>query len=99
MLERGDLKNFVARSGKSALTDAKFKTMPLKERLVETIPQPADANGGVKLSSANTVDPDYDRLLQRVLQEVEEMSGQPLREMITWSALTVFMASPGVTTP
>jgi hypothetical protein len=27
------------------------------------------------------------------------MSGQPLRDMITWSGLTVFMASPGVTTP
>jgi hypothetical protein len=99
MLARGDLKKFVARSGKSALADAKFKAMPLQEQLVETIRQLAGANAWLKLSSAHTADPEYDELLQQVLREIEGLSGQPLRKMITWSALTVFLASPHVTTP
>jgi hypothetical protein len=99
MLARGDLSKFVARSGKSALADAKFKNMPLKVQLAETVRQLADSNAWLKLSSANTADPEYEELLKRVLREVEELSGQPLGEMITWSGLTVFMASPGVTTP
>jgi hypothetical protein len=99
MLARGDLKKFVARSGKSALADAKFKSMPLQAQLAETVRQLADANVWLKLSSVDTADPEYDQLKKRVLRELEELSGQPLRESITWSSVTVFMASPGVTTP
>ncbi len=99
MLQRGDLSKFVARSGKSALADAQFKTMPLQAQLAETVRQLADSKVWLKLSSANTADPEYDELMHQVLREVEELSGQPLRKMITWAGLTVFMASPRITTP
>lgn len=99
MLSRGDLQKFVARSGKSALADAKFKDMPLQAQLSETVRQLADANVWLKLTSANTADPEYQALMDQVLMEVEELSGQPVRELITWAGLTVFMASPRVTTP
>ncbi len=99
MLARGDLEKFVSRSGKSALAEAKFRTMPLQERLADTVRQLAGANSWLKLSSVHTVDPDYDELLRQVLREIEGLSGQSLRHAITWSALTVFLASPHVTTP
>jgi hypothetical protein len=99
MLGRGDLKHFVARSGKTALSDATFKTMPLREQLAETVRQLAEEKVWMKLSSAQSADADYQAVLDQVLAEVEELSGQPLRAMISWSALTVFLASPYVTTP
>jgi hypothetical protein len=99
MLARGDDKNVVMRGGKSAFADAKFSAMPLKERLAETVRRIADENVWLKLTSADTVDPEYDEIRKQVLREVEEMSGQPLRRNITWSSLTVFVASPKVLTP
>jgi hypothetical protein len=99
MLARGDLEKFIARSGKTAISDAKFKDMPLKAKMAETVRQLGESKSWLKLSSAHTADPEYDELLRQVLREIEELSDQPLREMITWSALTVFLASPGVTTP
>jgi hypothetical protein len=99
MLARGDLKKLVARSGKAGLADAEFKNMPLKQQVVETVRHLADAKAWLKLSCVDTADLEYDQLLKRVLREVEDLSGQPLRGMITWSSLTVFLASPGITTP
>ena len=99
MLARGELQKFVSRSGKSALADAKFKAMPLQERLAETVRQLAGAHTWLKLSSLDTIDPEYDELLRHVLREIEGLSGQPLRRAISWSGLTIFMASPHITTP
>ena len=99
MLARGNLEKFVARSAKTALTDAKFKDMPLKAQLAETVRQLGESKVWLKLTSADTADPEYKELKEQVLREVSELSGQPLHEMITWSSLTVFMASPRVTTP
>ena len=99
MLARGSDKDVVMRAGKSNLADAKFSSMPLKERLAETIRRLADETVWLKLTSADTADPEYDELRRQVLREVEEMSGQPLRSSITWSSLTVFAASPKILTP
>jgi hypothetical protein len=96
---KSDLKKFVVRSGVTALSGAKFKDMPLKAQLPETIGQLEESKVWLKLSSAHTADPEYDELHQQILRELEDWTGQPLLELITWSALTVFMASPRVTTP
>jgi hypothetical protein len=99
MLEKGDPKNITTRVGRSTLSDAKFSAMPLKQRLAETVAHIAEANVWLKLSSAHTVDGEYNEVLQTVLREVEEQSGEPLLDKITWSALTVFLTSPKVLTP
>jgi redox-sensitive bicupin YhaK (pirin superfamily) len=75
MLERGDLNKFVARSGKTALSDAKFKDMPLQEKLAETVRQLEYAQVWLKLSSANNADPEYQDLMERILGELEVLSG------------------------
>ena len=99
MLASGDLGKFVARSGSTALADARFKDMPLREKVAATVHQLRESRVWLKLSSAHTADPEYAELLQRILEEIETWSGEPLRRNITWSALTVFMASPRVATP
>jgi hypothetical protein len=99
MLQSGDLKKFLARSAKTSLSDAKFKDMPLQAQLSETITHLEESKVWLKLSSAHTADPEYDELHRQILRELEDWTGQPLRDLITWSALTVFMASPRITTP
>jgi hypothetical protein len=99
MLEQGNPKNVTTRVGKTSLADAKFSGMPLKERLAETVQQISEANVWLKLTSADTIDAEYNEVLQTVLREVEQRSGQPLLHKITWAAMTVFLTSPRVLTP
>jgi hypothetical protein len=67
--------------------------------LSETIRQLGEAGAWLKITSANAVDPAYEALLQQLLQEIEALAAVPLRQEITWSTLTVFMASPHIVTP
>lgn len=99
MLARGDLKKFVVLGGKFSLANAKFHAMPAQERLVETIRHLEDANVWLKLTSVNTADSDFQEVMQAALREIEQLSGLPLRKEITWAGLTMFLASPRVTTP
>jgi hypothetical protein len=99
MLEVGNPKNVTTRVGKLSMSEAKFSGMPLKARLAETVRQIAEANVWLKLTSANTVDAEYNEVLQTVLREIEEKSGEPLLPHITWAAMTVFLTSPHVLTP
>jgi hypothetical protein len=99
MLERGDLKKFVALGGKANTAATKFTAMPSEERLAETVRQLATTSTWLKISSADVADPEYDAILKQCLREIEELSGVPLREEITWSALTLFLASPKIVTP
>jgi hypothetical protein len=98
-LEQGDLRKFVALGGKTSSSDAKFATMQPREKLSETIRQLGEAGAWLKITSANAVDPAYEALLQQLLQEIEALAAVPLRQEITWSTLTVFMASPHIVTP
>ena len=99
MIAYGDPKNVTTRVGKSSFGDAKFSAMPLKKRLAETVANIAEANVWLKLSSAHTVDPEYNVVLHSVLRELEAQSGEALLDKITWSAMTVFLTSPRVLTP
>jgi hypothetical protein len=99
MLALGEVNNFVARCGKDNATASKISAMQPKERVAATIEQLHEAGAWMKLSGANAIDPEYEVLLRHILQALESLAGFPLREQITWSVLTVFMASPHIITP
>ncbi len=99
MLERGDMKQFVALGGKENTVATKFTAMPQEQRLADTVRELANSSAWLKISSADAADPAYASFLQQCLREIEELSGVPLRHEITWSALTIFLASPHVVTP
>jgi hypothetical protein len=99
MLERGDMQKFVALGGKENTIATKFTAMPPERRVANTVRELASSSAWLKISSANTADPAYEAFLQQCLQELEELSGVALQHEITWSALTVFLASPHVVTP
>jgi hypothetical protein len=73
--------------------------MPTKERLADTIRKIDVAGSWLKLSSAEKVDPEYGEMMASLIEEIQELAGVELRQKITWSALTIFVASPQVVTP
>lgn len=99
MLQRGDMKQFVALGGKENTAGTKFTAMPQEQRLADTVRQLASSSAWLKISSADVADPEYAAFLHQCLQEIEALSGAALQREITWSALTIFLASPHVVTP
>ncbi|HWM65639.1 MAG TPA: cupin-like domain-containing protein [Steroidobacteraceae bacterium] len=99
MVQRGDMKQFVALGGKESTVVTKFTAMPQERRLADTVRGLQDSSSWLKISSADVADPEYGAFLQEVLGEIEALSGVMLRREITWSALTIFLASPHVVTP
>ncbi|MDM0113755.1 hypothetical protein QTI66_16470 [Variovorax sp. J22R133] len=65
-----------------------------RRKLVGAIVDMEEANSWIKLSHANQVLPEYDEVLQSVLRDVELMLDFPLRKVMTWSGMTIFMNPP-----
>lgn len=99
MLERGELQKFVALGGQATSGSMKFADMRPQAKLADTVRRLEDGGSWLKISSANVIDSEYDDLLHALLRDIEELSGAPLREHITWASLTIFMASRGIVTP
>jgi hypothetical protein len=65
----------------------------------EAIRRLDQAGNWIKLSAPEKADPDYADFLRQVLDELSVMANCDLRSQITWSAITIFLASPHITTP
>ncbi len=72
--------------------------IPLKEQVAEAIEHIKESGSWVLLYSVQT-DPEYAALLNRVITELEDLTGAPLREEITWLDAYIFIASPHSVTP
>lgn len=57
-----------------------------------------DSHAWIKLSSIDVSDPDYKDVVRRFLQGIQNLTDRPIVSEITWSQLTVFIASPHVVT-
>jgi hypothetical protein len=93
VLERGD-------AGKYAVYgDASIEKLPPKERLEQALLRIEEGATWLKLSSLHEIHPAYDKLLDELLGDVEEMIGKPIRRSATWRGITAFIASPNKVTP
>ena len=99
MLAAGDQRCFLALGGEAATAASPLSSLPRRQRLASTIADLAAQRGWVKLSSADRFDPDYRALLEQLLDELATLGGFARRAEISWSSLTVFLASPGIVTP
>ena len=99
LMARGDREKFVALSGKLSAAGTNFASMAPAARLAEAITALGEGNSWLKITSANEADDRYAALLQGILAEIEELSETSFLDDITWSSLTVFMASPNIVTP
>ncbi|WP_322103416.1 cupin-like domain-containing protein [Paraburkholderia sp. J41] len=104
VIDRQGDSGFVALNLKRAsvdekFSDAKFNARAQGERLAETVSRLGEMGTWVKLSRAQDYDADYAEVLDAMTSELEALSGLPLRKDITWATMTLFLASPNITTP
>jgi hypothetical protein len=99
VIDRHSNRDFSALNFKRASIDAKFTAMPQSERLAETVSRLGEMGTWIKLSRAQDYDPAYAEVLDSITSELEDLSGLPLRKDITWATMTLFLASPNISTP
>jgi len=79
--------------------DQKLSKADQTRRVVDNIAKLAETEAWLKVSAVNRLDPDYDDLLQSLLVEIEELVEMPVRSIMTWAGLDVFMNSPRLQVP
>lgn len=79
--------------------DQKLSKLERTRRMVDNITQLNETEAWLKVSAINRLDPDYDNLLQSLLAEIEELVEMPVRSLMTWAGLDVFMNSPRLQVP
>jgi hypothetical protein len=99
MLAAGDKSKFLALGGEGAAPGSSFESLPRQARVARTVEELGSTRNWVKLSSADSFDTEYRDLLTTVLAQIAPLTGRDLLHEITWSSLTVFLASPRIVTP
>ncbi len=79
--------------------DEEFEGAPSRDKLARAIKGVEDGKVWFKLSAVEKLDPAYDHLLKKVIGEIEELSGLPIRHEMKFSQMTAFVASPNMVTP
>jgi hypothetical protein len=99
MLAAGDRRRFLALGGESATAGSRLSSLPREQPLASTVAELGARRNWVKLSNADLFDQEYRELLERLLDELAILGRFARRTEISWSSLTVFLASPGIVTP
>lgn len=99
MLAAGDKSRFLTLGGASASAGSHFSSLPREGRCGRAVEELATHRHWIKLSSADQFDPEYRDLREQLLAELAALSGCALGREISWAALTIFLASPGIVTP
>ena len=98
MQQRGDRDKLVALGARETTTATRFSDMT-RLPAADTLRRLDEIGTWMKLSHAHEVDAEYRELMDGLLLELEALSRQPLRELISWKMLTIFLASPHIVTP
>jgi hypothetical protein len=99
ILDKNDGGRFVVFDAKSFQAGTGFGATSAHNQLAESVRRLPEGRTWLKISSANEADPDYAEVLRQIISDISELTGRDLASEITWSSLTVFMASPGIVTP
>jgi hypothetical protein len=73
--------------------------MPQSERLADTVSRLGENGTWIKLTRAQDYDPEYAQVLDVITAELESLSDFPLREDMTFVAMTLLLSSPNIATP
>ena len=99
ILDKGDTGRFVVFDAKSFEADTGFGATSARDQLSESVRRLPEGRTWLKISSADEADPDYAEVLRQIICDIADLTGRDLLSEITWSSLTIFMASPGIVTP
>jgi hypothetical protein len=76
----------------------KWSDMTHKEQIAETISQ-IEKSGSLVLIKSAHLETEYNILMNQILAELEELTGVPLKQEITWPEAYIFISSPNSVTP
>lgn len=99
MMARGGGVKFVAFKCSDSSVGTKFNTLQRQDSLSEVVRRIGEGGSWLRLSQMQDLDDRYARLLRQVIGELGEAADVPLAREITFSSMTVFIASPFVDTP
>jgi putative methyltransferase (TIGR04325 family) len=101
-----ELANFVAAKDRGKVIcltagqipiDCKWSDRIHKDRFAEALARIEESNTLVLINDAQ-LDPEYQALLDQIVIELEELTGAPLRQEITWVDAYIFITSPNSVT-
>jgi hypothetical protein len=93
-----DQPNKIACQASEIPAHSKWSEIPTKEYVEEVISKIEDSGSWVLLYSVQQ-DPEYNFLLNKIITELEALTGRPLQKEITWLDAYIFIASPHSVTP
>jgi len=100
VVRRGDPNKFGVRFESSGRLDRfDVELLARQGQLAEIVECIGQGGVWLKMSSLHELDPAYERLRADYIAELEELTKLRLRDEISWSGLSVFVASPNMETP
>ncbi|OUL18202.1 hypothetical protein [Nostoc sp. 106C] len=78
--------------------EQKWNHRPGIKQITEAIANIGESDSWVMLEDVQ-VDPEYAALLDKIVTELEVLTGKPLRQEMTWLGAYIFIASPNSITP
>lgn len=99
ILTRGNPRNFTHYVASDIDAGTRLPSREPGARVAHAVARIGESGSWIKLTSAQDVDPEYRRLTDRVLEEIEDRTRVAIRREMTWLGATIFVASPGTITP
>lgn len=87
----------LCQSGKTDVRQ-RWTDLPLKERVMESLSDVEESESRVLMTVTQT-DPEYNLLLNQILDELTNFTGVDIRQNISWIDAYIFVSSPQSTTP
>ncbi|WP_407157131.1 hypothetical protein [Bradyrhizobium sp. STM 3557] len=100
VVRRGDPNKYGVRFESSGRSDQRdIERLARQGQLAEIVGCIEQGGVWLKMSSLHELDPGYEQLRADFIAELEELTKSRLRDEISWSGLSVFVASPDMVTP
>jgi len=100
VVRRGDPNKFGVRFESSGRRDdPDIERLASQGQLAELVERIERGGVWLKMSSLHELDPAYEQLRTNYVAELEDLTKLRLRDEISWSGLSVFVASPNMVTP
>ncbi|MCW5313991.1 hypothetical protein GTQ43_09305 [Nostoc sp. KVJ3] len=102
-----DLANTILSQGRTDKIQSYTSRVPIQQKwnhrpgineITEAIAHIEESDSWVMLEDVQ-VDPEYAALLNQIITELEDLTGKPLRQKMTWLGAYIFIASPNSITP
>ncbi|MEH2544829.1 hypothetical protein V1283_001474 [Bradyrhizobium sp. AZCC 2262] len=100
VVRRGDPNKYGIRfESAGASEEIDIEAMAAEGQLVEIVKRIERGGIWLKMSSLHELDPRYEQLRRSFIAELEDLTKLRLEDEISWSGLSIFVASPNMMTP